>query len=185
MIVCVTGMPASGKTKLCSVAEKIGYSCLRMGRVFVDEICKKYGIAPTDTQKIREYMTKIREMEGADVVAKTCAPKIKELLKKSRNVFIEGIRGPEEYEFLKKEFGKIKLISIWSSTKVRIMRMLGRKEKRGDVEKTEKEFLFRDKQEIKVGVPEAMIMADYLIANEKSYTSFCRYSRKILERLKE
>ncbi len=185
MIVCVTGMPGSGKTKLCSVAEKTGYSCLRMGRVFVDEICRKYGIEPSDTKKIREHMTKIREKEGADVVAKTCAPKIKELLKKNKNIFIEGLRSPAEYEFLNKEFGKIKLIAIWSSTKNRMKRTLNRKEKRGDTEKTEEEFLFREKQEIKVGVPEAMIMADYLIANEKSYASFLRYSKKVLKELLE
>lgn len=185
MIVCVTGMPGSGKSVMSEIAEELNFEVIKMGRIFINEICSKYDIKPTETKKIRIHMTKIREKEGQEIVAKYTLSKIKE--SNSKNIFIEGVRNIQEIEFFRENLKDVKLISLWSETRNRMDRSLKRTKERlaneGDAEKTEEDLRFRDLQEVKTGVPVVMTMADYTIVNQGDYETFISECRNILNEL--
>lgn len=177
MIIGVTGMPASGKTVFSDIAQDMGFKIVKMGRVFINEICSRYGVDPSDAHAIRTHMTKIREKEGPEVVAKYCLSKIRE---SGDKIIVDGIRSRAEADYFKTHFSDFITVSIWSSAKCRIGRSMKRIGERSDAETTEEGLKYRDEQEIKVGVPDIMAMSDYCIVNELEYDAFVRKCEEFL-----
>ena len=67
MIVCITGMPGSGKSVAADIMKKRGFKVLEMGNV-VREMMRKKGIKITN-KSIREFALRLREEGGRTAVA--------------------------------------------------------------------------------------------------------------------
>jgi len=175
MVIGVVGMPGSGKSVVDDVAEKLGFSVIIMGDIIREEVVKR-GLKPT-SKNIGKIMLQIRKEEGPAVVAERCILKIKSI--DSQGIVVDGIRSLAEVKMLKKEFSKIKLLSIHSSPETRFQRIFNRR--RSDDPLNWQVFTDRDHRELKVGIGPVIAMADYVISNEESLDKFKIRIRKFLK----
>lgn len=162
MIIGLVGMCGSGKSEAASFFLKKNVPVVRFGDATEIEI-KKRGlqINPQNEKMVRE---ELRKNLGMDAFAKVNEPRIKEALKKSEHVVIDGLYSWEEYLYLKKSFSDdLVLLHIYSSPKTRQKRLAIRPIRPLTMEETKA----RDVAEIensKKGGPIAI--SDYTIVNE-------------------
>lgn len=186
IIICVVGMPGSGKSLLSDELKKLGFAYLRFGQAVLDEVDKRgLEINEDNERKIRE---EFRSKHGMAAIALLNMKKIQEFLEKSSMV-VDGLYSWAEYKLMKKKFGEaMHVIAIYSSPKLRYARLKFRKVDE-DKEKrfrsyTEDEAQERDYAEIEFmekGGPIAM--ADYTILNTGSREDATRELRRILEKI--
>ena len=153
-------MPGSGKTEATLFLDEKIFSKVVMGDVIREEM--KSQDIPINSKNMREFMIKLREKEGMDVVAKKCSPKIEKI--DSEIIIIDGLRNIEEVDFFKKSLPNFKIIAIISSLETRYKRLLARK--REDDSLDINLLKERDKKEISVGISKVIEEADYLVDNE-------------------
>ena len=177
-IIGIVGMPGSGKGVFDDVIKDFGFSIIIMGDVIRDEVIRR-GLDPTP-ENIGNVMVKLREEEGAVVVARRCIPNIK---KKSENVVVDGIRSLAEVEEFKKAFPEFKLIHIHASPSTRFRRIAHRN--RSDDSHDRLIFVERDRRELGVGIGSAIAMADYVLINEGTLLQFKTKIRRFLETILE
>src|SRR5437764_11185279 len=67
LIVCLTGMPGSGKSTVAESLKKNGFAVITMGDVVRDE-AKRKNIEPTDTN-LGNLMLKLRRESGPGAIA--------------------------------------------------------------------------------------------------------------------
>jgi dephospho-CoA kinase len=155
-LICIVGMPASGKTLVAHYIAELGdYPIITMGDI-VRELARERGI-----QDLRELMFKIREEEGRSAIAKRCIRKIEE--GRSDVVIVDGIRNIEELEEFKKSY-VVHTLAILCSQEKRFERL--HKRKREDDPKLWDGFVKRDLAEKRIGIEEAILSAEYVITNE-------------------
>jgi len=152
-------MPGSGKTTISEIVKEMGIPVIVMGDV-VREEARIRGIEPTP-KNLGKLMIEMREKMGANVIAKRCVDKIKEL--NSKIVLVEGVRSLEEVEEFRK-VGDAKIIAVHSSPKTRYERLSRRG--RSDDPKSWEEFRERDLRELDVGIGRVISLADEIIINE-------------------
>ncbi len=160
-ILCITGMPGSGKTQALKVFYKKGFSIVSMGDVIRD-LARERGIKE-DPESIGKLAVEIRKDEGEDAVAKRCIKKISGL---SKNVIIEGIRSLPEIECFKNYFEDFVIVSIHASPKIRCKRL--KRRGRADDPRNFKEFLERERRELDIGIGSVIAIADFMVVNESS-----------------
>ena len=171
----VAGMPGAGKTIVREIVQKMGYPVVVMGDVIRAE-AKRRKLEPTP-ENLGWIMLKLREEEGAAVVAKRCIPEIKDV--KERVVIIDGIRSPHEVNEFKNQFPNFTLIAVHASPETRFKRLFQRK--RSDDPRMWKTFIERDLRELSVGLGDVIATVDYMIVNEGTKGQLRRKVRKILE----
>jgi dephospho-CoA kinase len=138
LIVCLTGMPGSGKSTVAESLKKKGFAVIAMGDVIRDE-AKRKNIEPTDEVKRREIRSDA-----------------------AQNIVIDGIRGVPEFEIMR-TMGQVKLLAIHASAQTRFEHL--KKRARGDAPLNESDFAMRDKRELDVGISEAIAMSDEMLSN--------------------
>ncbi|MHC1564039.1 MAG: AAA family ATPase [Candidatus Hecatellaceae archaeon] len=178
-VVGVTGMPGSGKTTLAEAAEELGFKVVVMGD-FVRAEAKRRGLEPT-AENLGSLMFKLREEMGEAALAKLTAEAIEKLDVKL--VFIDGIRSPAEIREFKRRFPSFKLIAVRTPDEIRFRRLTGRG--RSDDPEAWEAFLQRDSRELKVGVGEAMNLADENLENLGEMEEFKAEASRVLRRLAE
>jgi dephospho-CoA kinase len=162
LIVCLTGMPGSGKSTVAKFLKEYGFSLVTMGDV-VREEAKRSHIELTDTN-LGNLMVKMRSDMGPGAIAyliKGEIEKIKTTLK-STNFVVDGIRSLSEVEILK-TVGSVRLLSIHASTKTRFEHLKIRA--RDDAPLTVQDFENRDQRELLVGISEAIALSDEVLSN--------------------
>lgn len=172
------GMAASGKSEAVDIARNLGIPVVTMGDVVREEV-KRLGLPETDENN-GIVGAKLREEEGMDAIAKRCIPKIKNA--NSDLVVVDGVRGIDEVDLFKKEFGDdFTLIEIFAPTEIRIdrIRNRARSDDISDLEALKK----RDKRELGWGMGEAIKIANKTIENTKSLEEFKQKIRIVLKRL--
>jgi dephospho-CoA kinase len=179
-ILITTGMPLAGKSTFCEVLKEKGIPVVTMSHVVKEEMRSK-GIEITN-RSLRKYPTELRKKHGMDVIARKCKGILDEALSKNDIVALDGARGIEEIEFLRKEYkSSIVIIAIKASQETRLERFRGRG--REDDEKTREEFIFRDNEELKWGVGDLVTKADYEISNEGSEEELKKNAEHVLEEI--
>lgn len=177
-IVCVTGMPGSGKSVVSDYFTQKGYQFVRFGQITLDEVIKR-GIKPSERveKKIRED---IRKKHGMAAYAILNYPKFKKLIKKG-NVIADGLYSWSEYKYLKNKFGnKMFVVAVFAPPNIRHKRLSKRKMPKSDKNLrhrpfTIKEVKKRDYSEIEnLEKGGTIAMADYTIVNTKSLSYFER-----------
>jgi len=158
--ICIAGMPGSGKSIVASAALSIGIPVITMGDVVRNE-AKKRGLS-INRQSLAYLAKKLRQEKGPAAIAIACIEMIRS--RGYDKVLIDGLRSTFEYLEFRKYFDEIKLIYIHASPGIRYKRLLTRG--RPDDPKSWSEFVIRDLQEIRMGLPCLFYLANYVIVNE-------------------
>jgi dephospho-CoA kinase len=165
-ILCVVGMPASGKTVVSDKAKQLGVFTLTTGEIIREEI-QIQGIDYTENNERR--------------IAKWFYDNERELMRRIVNkitqagnpdpIVIEGFRSPSQINSLKDRLHgeEISLLAVHSSPQVRWQRERKRRRYNGKGYRNVKE---RDKMEIEMGVSQLIALANHVLINEGDLTDF-------------
>jgi dephospho-CoA kinase len=162
-IVCLTGMPGSGKSTVADSLKKKGFAVIVMGDLVRDEV-KRKNIEPTD-MNLGNLMLKLRKQLGPGAIAHLILNEIEKRESRgdtTHKIVIDGVRSVPEVEILQ-TIGRVKLLAIHASANIRFEHL--RKRARGDAPFNEYEFDNRDKRELAVGISEAIAMSDEMLSN--------------------
>jgi dephospho-CoA kinase len=132
-------------------------------------------------ENLGKIMLELRQREGADAIAKKCIPKIENA--RESKIIIDGIRSLAEVEEFKRHFLKFTLIAIHASPETRFKRLYRRQ--RSDDPKNWEIFYERDMRELRVGLGEAIAMAEHLIVNEGDLDVVREEIKKVLRKVEE
>ena len=173
-------MPASGKSEAAKVANRHNIPVVVMGDVVRKE-AEKRGLDPSDAT-IGGVADQLRAVEGMDAVAKRCVPLIRELHEDI--VVIDGIRGPDEVNLFRREFGdEFMLISIVAPIDIRLERIISRK--RSDAISSIESLKVRDERELKWGMGDAIASADHGIRNTGTLDQFLEQVEFMIDRIRQ
>lgn len=163
LIVCLTGMPGSGKSTVAESLRKKGFAVIAMGDV-VRDAAKRKNIEPTDFN-LGNLMLKLRRESGPGAIAHLILDEIERRETRgdaAQNIVVDGIRSVPEVEILR-AIGRVKLLAIYASAHTRFDHL--KKRARGDAPLNENDFGTRDKRELDVGISEAIAMSDEMLSN--------------------
>ena len=158
LIVCLTGMPGSGKSTIVSALKAKGIEALNLGDGVRAE-AKRRNLEPSG-DNLGKLMLELREKNGPGAIAELLTEQIKN--SQSKVIIIDGIRSTAEIEVLKNA-GSVKLLSIEASADTRYKFLSSRG--RSDDPKTKEKFEERDNRELGVGIEESIAIADETIVN--------------------
>jgi dephospho-CoA kinase len=159
MIVAITGMPGAGKSTAAMALEKLGMKRIVMGDVIRTET-RRRGLEANE-KNTGDVMKDLRAKYGAGAVAEVCLQQMKE--NKSDRFVVDGIRSVEELEVFRRE-GKVLVLGVHASMYRRYQ--LLKERGRSDDPVSWKMFRSRDERELKIGVGNAIALADELVSNE-------------------
>ncbi len=164
LLICLTGMPGAGKSTVASFLADAGYDVVIMGDC-VREEAQLRNLDLSD-ENLGKLMITLREEGGQGAIANLVIKKIKEMSKNhinKKSIFlIDGIRSTPELKILS-NYGLVKIIAIHASTNVRFNHIKTRS--REDAPTSIEEYSNRDSRELKIGVSEAIALADEVINN--------------------
>ncbi|MHA1911322.1 MAG: AAA family ATPase [Candidatus Kariarchaeaceae archaeon] len=161
----ITGKPGSGKTIAAKCLEKHGFRKVSMGDIIRKHV-ELAGLPPT-SENCNNFVSKVREEKGLDIIAKLTWEEIKDL---DSDVVIDGIRAPVEVTTFNESSPDFLLISIKTSAENRFKRLVERG--RADAPKTIEEFEHRDEIEMDLGIAEVIKKADVVFENNGSIEEF-------------
>lgn len=167
-LICIVGMPGSGKSVVADELVKQGFAFLRFGQITLD-IVKERGLEPIEKNE-REIREGLRKEHGMAAFAVLNIPKIDELLKKS-DVVVDGLYSWSEYKVLKDKYGKTMFVlAVFAPPATRYERLTDRSVAGDEARRfrnfTKEEAKSRDYAEIEnleKGGP--IVMADFTIVN--------------------
>jgi dephospho-CoA kinase len=167
-IICIVGMPGSGKSVVADELVNSGFFYLRFGQITLDKI-KEEGldISEANEKKTREGF---REKYGMGAFAILNIPKIDEALEKS-DVVVDGLYSWTEYKILKERYRDVmRVLAVFAPPETRYTRLetrIGEKDSANRFRPlTREEAKARDYSEIEnieKGGP--IVMADFTIIN--------------------
>lgn len=172
-MLCVVGMPGSGKSLFLDVIHEYGFQIVSMG----DEVraeTERRGLPPEMHGKVAEDL---RKEHGLAAVAHLVVDRT------TRDCIVDGVRGLEEVKVFKERKFPLEIVAIHASPRTRFKRVKIRK-RAGDP-KTWKEFKKRDKRELQFGIGDVIALADYILVNESSKEQFEKECRVLMERRKK
>ena len=176
LIICISGMPGSGKSLVSEAAASEGFRVVCMGDIIRSEADAR-GITKTPAS-LGALMLELRKSEGEDVVARRCLEKAKSL---GGFAVIEGVRSLSELLYFKTNSDLI-LIAVHASPKTRFERLL--KRRRADDPKDKKTFDERDMRELNVGIGSVIALADQVFINEGTVENIRVAARSFFEGIK-
>ena len=186
-IICIAGMPGSGKSIASDYLVERGYQFVRFGQITLDELKRrKLKLTEANERKIRE---EIRKRYGMAAFAILNYPKFKKLLK-TGNVVGDGLYSWQEYKFLKEKFKeRFYLIAVYAPPKLRYERISKRKMPKYDTDLRHRPFSKKDAESrdysqienLEQGGPIAM--ADFTIVNTKNKKYLLGQMKKIYEEI--
>ncbi len=204
-VIAIAGMPGAGKSTLINEGIKRGAYSIRMGDLVIEEV-NRLGLEITDSNvghvadKVRQEhraklygnriplelfdveIQKIMEHEGYGIWAKKTVEKIKKE-SKSELVLIDGVRGNKEIDIFRTYFNNFVTLSIFSSRKDRLERIL-RRSREDDISGLG-DLKGRDRRELSWGLGKVIAMSDHMIINDCSFKEFHKrikdFFRKIIK----
>ena len=158
LIVCLTGMPGSGKSTIVSALKARGIEALNLGDGVRAE-AKRRNLEPTG-DNLGKLMLELRKKNGAGAIAELLTESIKN--SQSKVIIVDGVRSTAEIEVLR-NVGLVKLLSIEATSDTRYKFLSSRG--RSDDPITREKFEERDNRELSVGIGESIAIADKTIVN--------------------
>jgi len=176
LIVCLTGMPGSGKSTVVSALKANGIETLNLGDGVRAE-AKRRSLEPTG-DNLGKLMLELREKNGPGAIANLLTESIKN--SQSKVIIVDGVRSTAEIEVLR-NVGTVKLLSIEASTDIRYKFLSARG--RSDDPQTREKFEERDKRELGVGIGESIAIADETISNSNiTLDQLIELAHKVIEK---
>lgn len=181
MIVIVTGMPGSGKSKIVKEFEKRGLPSVSLGDIVREETVKR-GLELTK-ENVAKVSIRLRQELGQNAVAKLAVEKVRALLKDSQVVVIDGVRSLDEVGTFRGAFPeeKIVIIAVHTPPKQRFERLKARG--RHDDPQTWEDFEERDWKELRFGIGGVIAMADYMVVNNGSREAYEAKVKKLVDEI--
>lgn len=188
-LVCIVGMPGSGKSVVSDFLVRRGYGYVRFGQINLD-IIKQRGLQPTE-QNEKKIRLEVREKHGMGAHAVLNLPKFEELLKKG-NVVGDGLYGWSEYKILKDKYAdRLIVIAVYAPPEMRYARLSNRKLSTSDTDlrnrpispKDAKSRDYAEIEQVEKGGPIAM--ADYTLINTGSTKVLFGKLKKIIEEVEK
>ena len=179
LLVGLAGMPGAGKSAVVNIARESGYKIVVMGDEVREEV-ERRDMKPTP-KNLGKLMLELRRLEGEAVIAKKCIPKIEKATE--QKILVDGIRSLSEVEEFKKRFPCFALIAVHASPETRFQRLFHRQ--RSDDPENWEIFHERDMRELKVGLGNAVAMAEYIIVNEEELEVAKSKIKEVLETVEE
>ena len=158
LIVCLTGMPGSGKSTIVSALKSKGIETLNLGDGVRAE-AKRRNLEPSG-DNLGKLMLQLREKNGPGAIANLLTDQIQN--SQSNIIIVDGVRSIAEIEVLK-NVGSVKLLSIEATAETRFKFLKARG--RSDDPETKEKFAERDNREISVGIDKSISIADETISN--------------------
>jgi len=175
-IIGITGTLASGKTSVRDFfLSHFSSYFISLSDIIREELVKEG--KELKRENFVEKGNELRRKYGSHILAEVAILTLPKLSDK-QIIVIDGIRNPDEVNYLRKRFGKnFVLIAVDAPKEIRFKRLLERK-KEGDP-KTFEEFLEMDEIDVGRNQPEygqrvydCLRLADYLIVNDSSIEEF-------------
>ncbi|AFL95652.1 hypothetical protein CL1_1453 [Thermococcus cleftensis] len=181
MIIIVTGMPGSGKSKIVHEFERRGFPSVSMGDVVREETVKR-GLELTK-ENVAKVSIRLRQELGQNAVAKLAVEKVRELLRESPIVVIDGVRSLDEVGTFRGAFPgeKILIIAVHTPPMLRFERLRARG--RHDDPQTWEDFEERDWKELKFGIGNVIAMADHMVVNDCSREEYEKRVRELVDKI--
>lgn len=174
MIVCITGMPAAGKSSIGKALKRMGYTTYELGDI-VRKMMRERHIRVTP-ESDREFTIWLRKRYGGLVTIKRLAKEVD--LRKADKIAIIGVRSRPELDYIRKR-GKTLTIAILAPARLRYLRMKGRG--RADAQHTFAEFRRRDRREERFGLWGAIKSADYVISGTGTIPQLQKEVKEVVE----
>ena len=176
-VIGTVGLPGSGKSEAAAVAEELGVPVVTMGDVIRQE-CRDRGLDPATHHG--EIARTLREENGPSAVAERSLPVIREKLKESDAVLVDGIRSDAEVDIFENAFGEdFLLVSIEAPFEARAERLDLRGRDAG-TDAGGESLAERDERELGFGMGEAMERAEITIENDRTLEAFHERIRTLL-----
>ncbi len=169
-MICVVGMPGSGKGVFTEMGRKAGYSVIVLGDIVREETQKR----GHSLEKAGEIAKILRKERGKAALAKLAVSRIV----RPEKTVIDGIRAYKEVEEFSKYYDCY-LVAIHASPQERFARLVQRG--REDDPKTYEKFHERDLRELDFGLGNAIALADRMIINDRDIKTFRNICRKFFE----
>jgi len=165
MILCIVGLPGSGKTQVARYLKKKRFFRISLGDFIRKELSDK---KLKRTKKIDSLISLFFHRVGKDVLL---AKQSVDFLKKTKykNAIIDGCRDMREVNYIKKHMNDVYLVAVTCPTKLRYARQKGRKRFKTLTNEYLRE---RDEREISYGVKKLISKADYTIDNRGTMQQF-------------
>ena len=181
MIVIVTGMPGSGKSRIVKEFERKGFPSVSLGDIVREETIKR-GLELTK-ENVAKVSIRLRQELGQNAVAKLAVKKVRELLRRSPLVVIDGVRSLDEVGTFRGAFPgeKIVIIAVHTPPRLRFERLKARG--RHDDPQTWEDFEERDWKELRFGIGGVIAMADYMLINDGSKEEYEKRVETLVERI--
>jgi len=181
MIVIVSGMPGSGKSRIVGEFERRGFQSVSLGDIVREETVKR-GLELTK-ENVAKVSIRLRQEMGQNAVAKLAVEKVRKLLKESKIVVIDGVRSLDEVGTFKGAFPKERLViaAVHTPPRTRFQRLKARG--RHDDPKTWEDFEERDWKELRFGIGGVIAMADYMIVNDGSHSDYEKKVKELVDRI--
>ncbi len=158
LIVCLTGMPGSGKSTIARGLESRGHEIINMGNAVRAE-ARSRNLEPTGAN-LGRLMLELRRKNGPGAVAELVRGRIE--ASGSRVVIVDGVRSNAEIDVLR-GCGDVKLLAVHASAGTRFGFM--RRRGRPDDPATRESFEERDSRELGVGISDPIALSEEVVNN--------------------
>jgi dephospho-CoA kinase len=172
-IICLTGLPGSGKTTVAQKIAQMGFYYISLGDV-VREQTKIRGLA-INSVNLGSVMVALRKENGPQAVAELS---LKVFPKDGELVVVDGIRSNYEVDAYR-SICKVRLLAIHASPQRRFEFLEFRD--RSDAPTSRTDFDLRDKRELEIGVGNAIALADEIISNNSSMRDLIQKAKRIVK----
>lgn len=126
-IICIAGLPGSGKTEAANYFKAKSLPVVSFGSVINDYITE-HKLKQTNEEHERVRMD-LRKQYGMEALARLQSETIEKALKTNEVIVIDGLRSFEEYEYLKKQFNNadVIIVALYCDKNIRYARVATRK----------------------------------------------------------
>lgn len=186
-IIALVGLPGSGKSKAADFFKQKNIPVIRFGEI-TDEALKLKKLSSTEKNE-KAFRESLRKELGMAAFAIKNEAKIREKLKTSDIVILDGLRSWEEYVYLKKKFiphhygagfTNLSLLAIYASPHIRHQRLKQRSVRSFSIEEAKS----RDIAEIEnLRIAPTIAMSDHLIKNETTLEDINQQLKTFLQEI--
>jgi len=180
LVLGLVGLPCAGKGILSDyLINKHNFGYASFSGVIKEEIEKRNGKVNRDS--LQAVGGELRGKFGPEILAKRVWEKLVNL--NCQQAVIDGIRGTEEVEFLKRK-PNFYLLAVLADPKIRYQRMISRGRKDEKIPWSEfRQMEERDKKAEGRNIEGCLTMADFEIENKGTMKEFQKEIEKILKKL--
>lgn len=180
MILCLTGLPGSGKSTAAEIFTEMGFEVIE-GSTVIKEEMRKSGIEVTP-ESVEAFASKMKSERGKDYFA-VITGKLLKSRDDGKDLLILGMRSVSEFDAVEAALGiDIPLIVVTLPDKARFDRLSHR---RVLPIKSMDTMVMRDRSNLRMGIGELFDRVDYMISNSGTKRDLEESIRELLESMKE